>query len=71
MPILEKGDAIRIVSTARKISESELRETIQYIESKGFLATKGEHLYSSENQFAGADKARLEELLEALEDPSI
>ena len=71
MPILEKGDAIRIVSTARKISESELKDTIQYIESKGFLATKGEHLYSSENQFAGSDKERLEDLQDAIDDPSI
>lgn len=71
MPILEKGDSIRIVSTARKISESELKETIQYIESKGFVATRGKHLYNAKDQFAGSDKERLEDLQEAIDDISI
>jgi muramoyltetrapeptide carboxypeptidase len=71
MPILEKGDEMRIISTARKISEQELRKTLHYISSKGFKVSFGKHLFDTKDQFAGKDEDRLEDLQEAINSPSI
>ncbi len=71
LAILEKGDTIKIISIARKISESELKDPIKYIESKGYKVSIGKNVYNSHDQFAGTDKDRLNDLQEAINDPTI
>jgi muramoyltetrapeptide carboxypeptidase len=71
MPLLQSGDQIRIVSSARKINPSELEECIKYIREKGFKPTLGDSLYRSSNQFAGSDSERLTDLQNAINDPEV
>jgi len=70
-PFLTKGDEIRIVSTARKISQKELEPAIDFIKSNGFFVTLGTNLFNSYHQFAGTDKERAEDLQEALDDANV
>lgn len=71
MPLLLPGDEIRIISTARKISSDELKEAFEFIKSKGFIPIAGKNLYSIDHQFAGDDEERLEDLQNAIDDPSL
>lgn len=71
MPILQPGDEIRIISTARKISPSELTGAIDFIKSNGFNPVEGENLYKSDNQFSGTDKQRHKDLQDAIDDPDV
>jgi len=71
MPLLKAGDQIRIVSSARKITPSELEECLAFIREKGFVPTLGNSIYHSLNQFAGSDIDRLTDLQEAINDPDV
>ena len=71
MPRLEKGDEIRIISTARKISPSDLVDSLSFIKENGFSPSLGKHIYQSENQFAGSDQERLADLQEAIDAPEV
>lgn len=71
MPLLKAGDEIRIISTARKISRDELTDPIAFLERKGFRITFGENLFEADNQFAGTDDQRLEDLQNAIDDPNV
>lgn len=68
---LKKGDQIRILSTARKISESELNPAINLIERWGLKVSLGKYLFAESDQFAGTTQERTEDLQEALDDPNI
>lgn len=71
MPILKKGDTIRIISTARKINPNELTDAIAFIKQNDFNPTLGENLYQSDNQFAGDDDERFIDLQNAINDPNL
>lgn len=71
MPQLEKGDEIRIISTARKIDPSDLVESLSFLKDQGFSPSIGKHLYQSDHQFAGSDQERLEDLQDAIHDPKV
>lgn len=71
MPLLKAGDQIRIVSSARKITPSELEECVAFIREKGFDPTLGNAIYRSLNQFAGSDSDRLNDLQDAIDDPDV
>lgn len=68
---LRKGDTVGIVSTARKISEEELRPALQLLEQWGLKAVLGKTIGAEENQFAGSDALRAAELQEMMDDPKI
>ncbi|MGM0612735.1 MAG: S66 peptidase family protein [Bacteroidota bacterium] len=70
-PLLEKGNKIGIVSTARKISPEEIAPAIDVFQSWGLKVVKGRNLHSENNQFAGSDKQRLEDIQQMLDDPEI
>ncbi len=69
MPILEKGDEIRIISSARKISALELEASLDFFQNQGFNPTLGKNIFKEEHQFAGSDQERLEDLQNAIDDP--
>jgi muramoyltetrapeptide carboxypeptidase len=71
MPILEKGDEIRIISSARKISRSELNPALVFFRKQGFNPTLGKNIFKEEHQFAGSDQERLEDLQNAINDPHL
>lgn len=70
-PLLQKGDKIGIISTARKISAEEVAPAVKIFESWGLQVVKGTNLHASWNQFAGTDEQRRHDLQQMLDDPEI
>lgn len=71
MPVLEKGDEIRIISSARKIEASEIEAAKDFFIKSGFRVSEGKSLFKSQHQFAGSDQDRFNDLQEAINDPSL
>lgn len=59
---LQKGDKIGIVSTARKINSEELNYAIETIKDWGLIPVLGKNIYSSNNQYAGNEKQRADDM---------
>jgi muramoyltetrapeptide carboxypeptidase len=70
-PYLKPNDKIAIVATARKISREELSFAIETIKEWGLQPVLGQHIYAIENQFAGSDAHRAEDLQCAINNESI
>ena len=70
-PFLKTGDTIGIVATARKVSREVIDPAVKAIESWGWKAQLGKHLFETDNQFAGNDDLRASDLQEMLDDPGI
>lgn len=68
---LHKGDKIAIVATARKVSPEEIRPSVALFESWGLDVVVNQKLFAQENQFAGSDELRAENLQEVLDNPEI
>lgn len=68
---LKKGDKIAIAAPARRISKAELVPAIGLFESWGLEVVLPEHLFNSDNQFAGDDNTRAQVMQGLLDDPSI
>jgi len=68
---LKKGDAVALISTARKVSLSELDFAINKIKSWGLNVCFGKNLFKQDHQFAGTIKERAEDLQWALDDVNI
>lgn len=68
---LQEGDKIAIVATARKVSPEEIQPSIDLFESWGLEVVVDPDLYAEENQFAGGDGIRAENLQRALDDTEI
>ncbi|WP_299819937.1 LD-carboxypeptidase [uncultured Pontibacter sp.] len=71
IPPLQPGDRIAILSTARKITASEIEAAVSAFESWGLEVVLGETIGASYNQFAGDDALRLQNLQQMLDDESI
>lgn len=63
---LKKGDTVIIVATARKILKNELEPAIKELKSWGLKVELSKNIYKSENQFAGSDKNRADDLQNAI-----
>jgi muramoyltetrapeptide carboxypeptidase len=70
-PLLQKGDTIAIISTARKISEEELTPLTDLIKSWGLNFRLGKSIGAIDNQYAGNDDLRMADLQRQLDDPTI
>ena len=70
-PSLKPGDTVAIVSTARKITKSELEPALQLLAQKGLKALLGHTIGAEDNQFAGDDSLRVKDFQAALENPNI
>lgn len=70
-PYLKQNDKVAIVATARKISAEELSFAIDTIKSWGLQPVLGKNIYAIENQFAGSDEQRAEDLQWAINDDGI
>lgn len=68
---LKKGDYIGILSTARKVSQEDLKPAIKVLESWGLKAVLGKTIDSEENQYAGSDELRAADFQTMLDDPDI
>lgn len=70
-PYLKRGDQVKIISTARKISRSEVEPAIQTFTDWGLKVSLGDHLFEESDQFAGTETQRTSDLQAAIEDPEI
>jgi muramoyltetrapeptide carboxypeptidase len=70
-PYLKKGDKIGIVASARKVSRDELEPAISAFKNWGLEVILGKNLFQAEDQFAGTDQERTQDLQTMLDDPSI
>jgi len=68
---LKQGDKVAIIATARKISQEELQAAVTFLEGYGLSAVFGKHLFAVDNQYAGTDSQRAEDLQWALDDAEI
>ncbi|HXD93149.1 MAG TPA: LD-carboxypeptidase [Bacteroidia bacterium] len=68
---LKQNDKIAIVATARKISAEELVFAIETFKAWGLQPVLGKNIYAIEDQFAGSDKQRAEDLQWAINDDNI
>jgi muramoyltetrapeptide carboxypeptidase len=69
--MLSTGDLVAVVSTARKISQEEIKAATELLESWGLRYAYGPNLFSSEGQFAGSDSQRAADLQWALDNPEV
>lgn len=72
-PYLKKGDTVAIVSPAGilKNKEARIKQATDLLKSWGLNVVIGKHVFSQNNQFAGTDDERCEDLQKALDNPSI
>ncbi|MBO4644930.1 MAG: LD-carboxypeptidase [Bacteroidales bacterium] len=70
-PFLHPGDCIGIVAPARRISASEVKPAIDFLEFQGFRVALGKHLFDKDHQFAGTDEQRAADFQAFLDDPDI
>ncbi|MCF6307756.1 MAG: LD-carboxypeptidase [Flavobacteriaceae bacterium] len=68
---LEFGDKVAIVSTARKVSKSELNFALETLKNWGLKIVLGKTIEAEENQFAGNDNLRAEDFQQMLDNPNI
>ena len=70
-PYLQKGDAIAIVSTARKVTETELQPAIQLLKQWGLRVILGKTIGAENHQFAGEDTLRASDFQEMMNHPEV
>src|SRR6056297_244268 len=68
---LKKGDTIGILSTARAIEMDKLDAAKMFIQSEGYNVIYGATIGARDNQFAGDDDLRLNDLQTMLDNPEI
>jgi len=68
---LQKGDTIGLVSTARKVSLSELKPALEIIKKWELNVIIGKSIKAEENQFAGSDELRAADFQEMLDNPKV
>jgi len=70
-PILQKGDTIAILATARKNIDDNLKPAIDLIHSWGLEVVIGKTIGLDTNQLAGSDVQRAEDFQQQLDNPNI
>lgn len=61
-PFLKPGDTIGIIAPSRKIGPDKLEPCIKLFESWGLKVLLGKNIYAEDNQFAGTDNQRRQDL---------
>lgn len=68
---LKKGDKIGVLACARKISPAEIQPAIDILNSWGLEVVLSKNLFCVDNQFAGTDEERVEDLQAMLDNTSV
>jgi muramoyltetrapeptide carboxypeptidase len=68
---LRPGDAIAVISTARKVTSDDLEPFFAAVRARGYQPVPGPNLYAQHHQWAGTDAERLSDLQWAISDPEI
>ena len=61
-PYLKPGDYVGIISTARSITQNELKRPIEILQSWGLKIKLGKNLFLRHNQFSATDNQRASDL---------
>lgn len=64
---LKKGAKVALVSTARKVSKTELQPALELLQSWELIPIIGKSIGAQENQFAGSDSLRAQDFQEMLD----
>ncbi len=70
-PFLKSGDTVGIVATARKVSLEEINPAINILQQWGLKPVIGKTIGMMNNQFAGNDSERIQDLQSMLDDSTI
>ncbi len=70
-PVLQKGDTVAIVATARKNIEDNLQPTIDLLHSWGLEVVIGSTIGLDQNQLAGTDAQRAADFQKQMDNPNI
>lgn len=70
-PILQKGDTIAILATARKNIDDNLKPAIDLLHSWGLEVVIGKSIGLDDNQLAGTDEQRAADFQEQMDNPNI
>jgi len=70
-PYLNQGDTVAIIASARKVSKEEMQPAINILKDWGLHVFEGKNLYNRQNQFAGSDEERMQDLQNVLDDKEI
>jgi muramoyltetrapeptide carboxypeptidase len=65
---LQKGDRIRIVAPAGKVSKEKVLPGIELLQDLGYEVIIGKHVFDRHFQYAGTDSQRVADLQEAIND---
>lgn len=66
---LQKGDRIRIVSPAGKVSKEKVLPGIDLLQDAGYEVIIGKHVFDRHFQYSGTDQQRATDFQEAINDP--
>jgi len=69
--LLQKGDKIRIIAPARKITLDELQTSIYLLRECGYEVDLGKYTLGEHHQFSGTDNERVSDLQDAIDDDSV
>ena len=67
--LLQKGDRIRIVAPAGKVSKEKVLPGIELLQDIGYEIIVGKHVFDRHFQYAGTDQQRVADFQEAINDP--
>ncbi|HEY8401674.1 MAG TPA: LD-carboxypeptidase [Cytophagaceae bacterium] len=70
-PSLIAGDKVALIAPAKKFERNEISDGIKTLQSWGLEVVEGKNIYKGYHQFSANDDERLEDLQNALDDPSI
>ncbi|MEM7085622.1 MAG: LD-carboxypeptidase [Bacteroidota bacterium] len=70
-PFLQAGDTVAIVSTARKITKSELDPALKLLAKLKLKAVLGHTIGAQDHQFAGSDSLRTRDFQAMMDNPNI
>lgn len=70
-PLLQPGDCVALVATARAVDFSAVEKASHLFQSWGLSVTYNDRLFHTEHQFAGTDYARATQLQSFIDDPNI
>ena len=70
-PSLKPGDAVGIVSTARKITTAQLKPLLDLLEEWKLQPVLGMTINASDDQYAGTDELRAKDMQQMLDNPNI
>lgn len=70
-PFLKRGDTVAIVSTARKITKSELEPALELMTNWGLKVVLGHTIGAEDHQFAGNDTLRTQDFQAMMDNPNV